>query len=88
MLHLLSYTDKELTNSLFKAPNWLQNISRQAVMLHLLSYAEKEPTNSLVLASDWLTNISEINLVWKNKIQRNMSQNNQQNSSPFTNPLV
>ena len=39
--------------------------------LYLLSYADKELTNLLVLASDWLSNISN---------------NEQQNSSPFTNP--
>ena len=55
LLHLVSFTDKELTNSLFKASNWLQNVIRQAVRLYLLSYADKELINSLVLASDWLT---------------------------------
>ena len=42
LLHLVSFTDKELTNSLFKAPNWLQNVGRQAVRLNLLLYADKE----------------------------------------------
>ena len=55
LLDFFKFTDKELTNSLFKAPNWMQNISRQAVMLYLLSYTDKELTNSLLLVSDWLT---------------------------------
>ena len=56
---------KELTNSLFKGPNWLQNISRQAVMLYLLSYVVKELTNSLFLASDWLT--ISVCVIWLDK---------------------
>ena len=31
----------------YKAPDWLINVSRQAVRLYLLSYADKEQTNSL-----------------------------------------
>ena len=41
-------------NSFFKAPNWLQNVSRQAVMLYILSYADKELSNSLFKAPNWL----------------------------------
>jgi len=69
-------------------PNWLQNVSRQAVMLDLLSYTDKELTNSLLLASDWLTilAISVCDLVWQREIHRRKSQYDQQNSSPFINP--
>ena len=42
-------TVKELTNSIFEALNWLQNVGRQAVRLHLLSYADKEITNLYLL---------------------------------------
>ena len=63
LLHLVSFTDKELTNSLFKALNWLQNVGRQAVMLYLLTNTDKELTNSLLLASDWLSKISVCDLV-------------------------
>ena len=57
-------------------------------MLHLLSYADKELTNSLLLASDWFTNISVCNLVLQKEIQRKKTQNDWQNSSPFTNPWI
>ena len=55
---------------------------------YLLSYADKELTNSFVLASDWLTNISVCDLVLQKEIQRKKSQNDQKNSSPFTNPCL
>ena len=53
LLHLVSFTDKELTNSLFKAPNRLQNVSRQALVLYLLSYTDKEQTK-LTCTCFWL----------------------------------
>ena len=63
----------------------MQNVSRQAVMFYLLSYTGKELTNSVLLASDWLT--ISVCVIWFDKqkfIEK--SQNDQQNSSPFTNP--
>ena len=56
---------EEVTYSLFKAPNWLQNVSRQTVMLFLLSYKDKELTNSLLFASDWLT--ISVCVIWFDK---------------------
>ena len=88
LLHLVSFTDKELTYSLFKDTNWLQNVSREAVRLSLLSFADKELTNSLVNPTDWLMNISECDLIWQKEIQRKKSNYDQKNFSPFTNPWL
>ena len=43
----LSYAEEELTNTLALAPDWLRNVSRQAVRLYLHSYTDKGQTNSL-----------------------------------------
>ena len=56
------------TNSLCKAPNLMQNVSRQAMMLYLILDTDKELTNSLLLASDWLTILFD--LVWQREIHR------------------
>ena len=48
----LSYAEEEITYSLALAPDWLTNVSRQAVRLYLLSYSDKELTNSVALAFD------------------------------------
>ena len=77
---IVSFTDKELTNWLFKAPNWLQNVSRQAVMLYLILDIDKELTNSLLLASDWLT--ISVCVIWFDKERYIEKRNNMTNKIP------
>ena len=61
------------TNSLCKAPNWMQNVSRQAEMLYLILDTDKELTNSLLLASDWLT--ISVCVIWFDKKRKEKNHN-------------
>ena len=68
--YLVSWTDKELSNSLSKVPYWLQKVADiQWRFIYLqIQTNDKELTNSLLLASDWLSKISECDLVWQKMI--------------------
>ena len=56
-LYLVSWTDKELTNSLSKAHNWLQNVSRR-----LFTFICRQRTNKMTCTWFWL--VEQHTSVW------------------------